>query len=211
MRNSMRKIKPTAILNSSLVVLTLTLAGCFNEPEPAYKSVKEGQQVYYKERGLRTFAELPATELKLGAAIDYLNLDRNAITNMDGVAALTGLKWLRLNGNRLDALPDLKPLVNLRRVYLRDNGFKTVPETLKDLPSLTDVDLSGNPIEEIPAWLTQLPKLENVSFTRTALKKLPDDLSGWKRLTSLALGELQLSAEEMARIRKALPDTAIVF
>lgn len=201
----------------ALAAALLAVAGCFNEPEPAYKSVVEGQRVYLKEKGYKSFSEVPRAALKLGEKIDYLNLDRNALTNVDGVASLTGLKWLRLNGNALKALPDLKGLVNLRRIYLRDNRFATVPEALKELPNLTDIDLSGNPIREVPEWLARKEGLENLSFTGTQITKLPEDLSAWKSLKSLQLGDLRLSAEEMKRIRAAFEPgerplgTAVVF
>ena len=186
--------------------LCCAAAGCFNEPEPAYKSVPAESRVYLSDKGL---ADLAKTDLsKVG---DYLNLDRNALTNVDPVAKLEGLKWLRLNDNRLSSMPDLKALVNLRRIYLKNNRFTSVPETLKDLPSLTDIDLSGNPISEVPAWLAQKTGLKNLSFTQTQVKKLPDDLSAWQTLQSLQLGELNLPAEEMARIRATLPKVAIVF
>ena len=181
-----------------------TLSGCFDEPVPASKTVPAENRVYLSDKGLK---DLP----QVNAKADYLNLDRNQLEKVDGVEKLTALKWLRLNGNKLTALPDLKPLVNLRRIYLRDNKFAEVPATLKDLPSLTDVDLSGNPIKEIPQWLAEKKGLKNLSFSRTQVKTLPANLDGWKTLQSLQLGELNLSAEEMARIRKALPDVAIVF
>ena len=184
----------------------LGVTGCFNEPEPAYKSVPAESRLYLSDKGL---GDLKTTDLaKVG---DYLNLDRNALTNVDPVATLSGLKWLRLNDNRLSALPDLKELVNLRRIYLKNNRFTAVPETLKDLPSLTDVELSGNPIMEVPAWLAAKKGLKNLSFNRTRLTKLPDDLSAWATLQSLQLGDLNLSAAEMARIRAALPKVAIGF
>ena len=82
---------------------------------------------------------------------------------------------------------------------------------LKDLPELTDIDISGNPVDEIPLWLAEKRGLKNLSFSRTHIKGLPKNLDAWKTLKSLQLGDLSLSAEEMARIRKALPDVAIVF
>lgn len=180
-------------------------AGCFNEPEPAYKTVPAGARVYLQDRGLTV---APAQDPKI---VDYVNLDRNALTNVDALASLEGLKWLRLNDNRLSALPDLKKLVKLRRIYLRGNRFTAVPETLKDLPALTDIDLSGNPVSEVPEWLARKQGLKNLSFSSTRLKTLPADLSAWKSLQSLQLGELSMSAAEMKRIRDALPDVAIVF
>ena len=189
------------------VVALLVFAGCFDEPEPAYKSVPEGARVYLKDQGL---ADLRGQSLD-ASKIDYLNLDRNELTNVDEVASLVGLKWLRLNSNQLSALPSLGDLKSLRRIYLRDNKFAEVPETLKDLPALTDIDLSGNPVSEIPEWLAKKEGLQFLSFSRTKISKLPDDISAWKRLKALQLGDLQMTPEEMARIRKALPDVAVVF
>ena len=197
------------------------LAGCFNEPEPAYKSVPAEARLYLSDKGLGEFVDSSIRRF-IDAGIpkekvDYLNLDRNQLTNAEAVAQLTGLKWLRLNSNRLSALPDLKALVNLRRIYLKDNRFTAVPETLKDLPSLTDIDLSGNPITEVPEWLAKKEGLENLSLSRTQIKKLPEDLSAWRSLKTLQLGELQLPKEEMARIRAAFDmksnplGTAVVY
>ena len=213
-----------------LLALCAAAAGCFDEPTPAYKTVPAEARVYLKGGKLekltdeallkdgRVFVEgsgwtnLSARVKSLDpASLDYLNLDRNALTNVDAVAAFKGLKWLRLNGNRLSSLPSLSELKSLRRIYLADNAFAAVPEQLKDLPELTDVDLSGNPVKEIPAWLAEKKGLKNLSFSRTQIKKLPDNIDAWKSLKSLQLGELSLSPEEMARIRKTLPDVAVVF
>ena len=204
------KVKPSVILNAAFVLFAFCLGGCFDEPEPAYRTVPKEARVYLSDKG---FGDLSgcAAALAAGAKIDYLNLDRNALTNVDPVAKLTGLKWLRLNGNRLTSLPDLKGLTSLRRIYLANNRLSAVPETLKDLPSLTDVELSGNPIDTVPAWLAEKPGLKNISLNRTRVTSLPKDLSAWRSLSSLQLGDLSVSAEEMARIRKELPNVAIVF
>ena len=182
----------------------LLLSGCFNEPEPAYKSVPAENRVYLNDKGLKTLPEV-------NAKADYLNLDRNQLEKADGVEKLTELKWLRLNDNKLAALPDLKGLVNLRRIYLRNNKFAAVPETLKELPALTDIDLSGNPIKEVPQWLVEKKGLKNISFSRTQVSNLPENLEAWKSLQCLQLGDLNIPAAEMARIRSALPNVAIVF
>lgn len=195
----------------ALAAAVLAVAGCFDEPTPAYKTVPPEARVWLNDRGLKDLSSC-ADALKAGPAIDYVNLDRNELEVFPAeLASLTGLKWLRLNGNKLSSLPDLSALKSLRRIYLRNNRFESVPETLKSLESLTDIDLSENPVAEVPEWLAQKEGLENLSFTRTKVTSLPKDLSAWKSLKSLQLGELSLSAEEMARIRAALPSTAVVF
>lgn len=204
-RHSLRR-SASVVCRLSFVLL---VAGCFDEPTPAYKTVPPEARVYLKDKSL---GDLKGQGAALKAdVVDYLNLDRNQLTNVDEVASLAGLKWLRLNDNRLSSLPDLSKLSSLRRIYLRNNRFAAVPEQLKDLPALTDIDLSGNPVKEIPAWLVEKRGLKNVALNRTLVTKLPENLGAWKSLKSLQLGELNISAAEMARIRKALPDVAIVF
>ena len=193
-----------------MVALALAAAGCFNEPTPATVTVPEGARLYLQDRALRDLSF--CRELLKPELVDYVNLDRNKLEEFPAeLSTLTGLKWLRLNRNKLSSLKDVSPLVNLRRIYLKGNRFTSVPEELKALPALTDVDLSQNPITEVPDWLVAKKGLENVSFTETLLKKLPDDLSGWESLTSLQLGGLRLAPDEMARIRRALPKVTIVF
>ena len=191
------------------VLLCLAVAGCFDEPTPAYKTVPEGARVYLHDQGLNDLSS--CRDALRPDIVDYLNLDRNQLTNVDAVASLQGLKWLRLNENRLAALPGLSGLKKLRRVYLRNNKFTQVPETLKNLPELTDLDISWNDVAEVPDWLAKREGLENLSFTHTKIKLLPDDLSAWRSLKSLQLGDLDLNPAELSRIRAALPDVAIVF
>ena len=193
-----------------IVALALAAAGCFNEPTPASATVPEGARLYLQDRALRDISS--CRDLLKPELVDYVNLDRNELEEFPAeLTTLTGLKWLRLNRNRLSTLPDLSPLVNLRRIYLKGNRFTAVPEALKSLPALTDVDLSLNPISEVPAWLVEMKGLENVSFSDTRVTKLPEDLSGWRNLTSLQLGGLKIPADEMARIRVSLPKVTIVF
>lgn len=217
---------------AAALAAALALAGCFDEPTPAYRTVPPESRVYLKDKGIGTLTVGAVlsdglvfvqgegyTNLSARvagefdpASLDYLNLDRNGLTNVDALAAFTSLKWLRLNGNRLAALPDLSALGGLRRLYLRDNAFGDVPETVKDLPALTDLDLSGNPIERVPDWLAAKPGLEHLSLSRTRIASLPADLSAWKTLKALQLGDLPaLPKSEMERVRAALPDTAVTF
>lgn len=190
----------------------LFLSGCFNEPESAYRTVREEARVYLQDKGLKDLKGV-ADAFKAGDEIDYVNLDRNdLIVFPEELLALKGLKWLRLNCNHLTTLPDeVAGLTNLRRLYLTQNQFSEVPEALMRLPALTDVILAKNPISVVPDALAKKTGLEFVDLSFTNISHLPADLSAWKSLKALTLGGLNFTAEEMARIRKALPDTAVVF
>lgn len=185
----------------------LALVGCFNEPEPAYKTRHPDALVRLQDRGLK---DLPGP-LNREEAV-YVNLDRNELEKLPEEILKCGkLKWLRLNDNRIAELGDLGALEDLRRIYLKNNRLEKVPEGIRGLKKLTDIELSGNPISEVPEWMIEMESLENVGLNGTQIKKLPDNLKGWRRLKVLQLGDLRIPADEMARIRAALPETAIVF
>lgn len=203
------------------------LAGCFDEPAKADGAVAPQSRIYMKRAGATT---LDAAQLLRNGVdadgrplagrfqaldaktVEYLNLDRNALTNIDAIAAFTSLKWLRLNANKLETLPDMSGLKSLERIYLADNKFKEVPATLEKLEKLESIDLSGNPVAAVPEWLARRKGLKHLSFDHTSITRLPDDISAWKSLKSLKLGELRgMDEAEMRRIRRALPGVRIAF
>lgn len=75
-------------------------------------------------------------------------------------------------------------LINLEKVYLNDNDFGTLPDVFGKLNKLEVLDLSDCGLTTLPASI----------FTLTQLKKI--NVSGNK-----------ISAEEMAKLKAALPDT----
>ena len=177
--------------------------------QPEVLKLKGIKEFYFASNGMVNVPDLSGW----AATLDYLNLDNNSIKELpESMAKLTGLKWLRLNGNQLKGIPSaFSALKNLRRIYLKKNGLTAVPEVAKEWTSLEDISLDGNPITTIPDWLVAMPKLRAVTLNDTRVTKLPDDLSAWKDLDMLSLGSCPISKEEMQRIRKALPDVAIVF
>lgn len=171
--------------------------------------IKGIKEFYFASNGMKTIPDFSAW----ADTLDYLNLDYNAISEIpESVGKLTNLKWLRLNKNKIKELPaSLSSLKDLRRIYLKHNSLVAVPEVIKEWTALEDVSLDGNAITSIPDWLVTMPNLRAVSLNDTQISKLPDDLSPWKNLDMLSLGSCPIGKEEMQRIRKALPDVAIVF
>ena len=66
-------------------------------------------------------------------------------------------------------------------------------------------------ITGIPEWLAKMQGLEDLSFSGTSITSLPEDISAWKSLRILQLGDLKMTTAEMKRIREALPKTAVVY
>ena len=192
----------------SIKMIDLSERGTKEVPEAVFglKGIKE---FYFARNRMEKMPDLSCW----AGTLDYLNLDGNAIAEIpESVGALTKLRWLRLNGNKIKELPAaLAALKDLRRIYLKGNGLTAVPEVVKEWTALEDLTLDGNPITEIPGWLTSLPSLRALSLNGTKVAKLPEDLSAWKRLDLLSLGGCPVPKSEMDRIRKALPDVAIVF
>lgn len=176
---------------------------------PEIMKVKGLKEFYFASNGMTAIPDFSAW----AGTLDYLNLDNNKIESVpETLSKLTRLKWLRLNGNRIKELPtSLSALKDLRRIYLKRNALHAVPEVVKEWTALEDISLDGNQISSVPDWLVAMPGLRAVSLNDTRVSKLPDDLSEWKDLDMLSLGSCPLSKEEMQRIRKALPDVAIVF
>ena len=147
---------------------------------------------------------LPAGFDKLGA-LTYLNLDRNSLAVLPGTFPAK-LRWIRLNGNKLETLPAGWSGLNPERVYLRNNRFAQIPEVVKNWTALTDLSMSGNPVREFPAWLAQLSSLKNIDLDDSQIAKLPDDLSALKNLQYLSLRRCPIPDEEKTRIRKAFSE-----
>ena len=99
----------------------------------------------------------------------------------------------------------------LTKLFLEAGHRVFAGQFMPEWPELEGITLDGNPITAVPEWLISMPSLREVSLNGTRIAKLPDDLSGWRRLTILALGGCPMPKTEMERIRKALPDVAIVF
>lgn len=168
---------------------------------------QQGAQSHGAWKAFSALESAPALQV-----IDYLNLDGNRLTNTAEIAGFTGLKWLRLNGNKLKQVEGLSTLKQLRRLYLRDNLLAAVPPEIEQLEQLTDLDLSGNPLTSVPEWLARKPGLKCLSLNRTRIESLPEDLSAWRSLQMLQLGGIDgMSLAEMQRIRAALPQTVVVF
>lgn len=81
-----------------------------------------------------------------------IDLSHNAISKMDGLAALVRLMSCDLTANRITTIPKLPRLRSLQSLHLAGNRIAALTEiaNLRALPSLSSVTLEGNPVAESP-------------------------------------------------------------
>ena len=165
-------------------------------------------RLYLVGCGLTEFPK-PVSEAK---ELVYLNLDRNRIQTLPEQLP-SGLRWLRLNGNGLTAVPEaMGKLGDLRRIYLNDNAIASLPDSFASLEALEDVALANNRLEAFPTVLVALPSLRNLDLRGNAnITALPANIGEMKALRTLTLAGCRLPKEERDRIRQALPECVINF
>ena len=130
------------------------------------------------------------------------------------IGGLAGLKWVRLNGNRLSDLPaSAANWKDVRRLYLRGNAFESVPESVCALPALQQLDLGRNQrLATLPDAIGNLASLTRLDLDYTAVTRLPDALGKLRGLRTLVLYGSPVPPEEVERIRPLLPpDCRIEF
>lgn len=169
------------------------------------------RDLYLSGCGLRAFPR----GLDALPALRYLNLDRNALESLPETLP-PHLRWLRLNHNSIKTLPEsVGNLASLERLYLRGNGLTAIPDALSRCAAVTDIDLASNDLDSFPTVLASLPNLRNLDLSgNRRIASMPDDatLAKMSALRTLRLTGCPLTNDERERVRAALPAScAIIF
>ncbi len=166
------------------------------------------RELYLSDCGLTSF---PAFLAK-SSALRYLNLDRNAIAEVPADGLPPSLRWLRLNNNRLSALPDtIGGLADLQRLYVRGNRLADLPDSLSALSALEDIAASDNAFTNFPPVLLRIPRLRNLDLRNCrGIASLPEGIGEMKALRTLTLTGCPIPKEERDRIRAALPKDCVL-
>ncbi|KAJ9464858.1 Plant intracellular Ras-group-related LRR protein 7 [Diplonema papillatum] len=133
----------------------------------------------------------------------YLDLTRNKLAGPFSVevAALTALKKLTLDGNRLENLAGLASLVNLEELSANSNLLANVDDVAK-LGKLKLLSLNANKLKALPT-LTRLTHLKTLSFSSNAVSAIPNEV-----FSLPALEDLDASNNQISGIDTALQVTA---
>jgi len=147
---------------------------------------------------ISVLAGLPnLTELILGG---------NQFIDISVLAGLTNLTTLELSRSQISDISVLAGLTNLTKLYLWENQITDI-SVLAGLQDLTDLVLANNQISNIEP----LKKMVNLTILSLDGNQITDisTLTELTNLTSLGLRGNPISAEQIAELREALPNTEI--
>jgi Leucine-rich repeat (LRR) protein len=109
---------------------------------------------------------------------------------------LESLEILDLNQTKLNFIPNEHTLIHLNELYLSNNSFFTIPESICTMDQLKILDLSHNRLENIPDYFIRIKRLETLILSYNKLTILPKNLSRISTLTKLIVNHNQITTIE---------------
>jgi Leucine-rich repeat (LRR) protein len=120
-----------------------------------------------------------------------LKLSNNKINDAGVVAALsalTGLRTLLLDGNKLTKVPAaVLSMTNLTYLSLANNQLTKVVENIDSLSSLVNLDLSGNSLTTLPTHIGMLSNIQYLNISGNKFRDVPKEIFLLPDLQSLDL------------------------
>ncbi|CAF3723227.1 unnamed protein product [Rotaria sordida] len=109
---------------------------------------------------------------------------------------LEGLQMLDLNGTKLNSIPNQHTLFNLNELYLSNNSFFNIPESLCTMEKLKILDMSYNQLQTIPEYCIKIERLEILNLSYNNLTILPCHIARLSTLKNLIVNHNQINIIE---------------
>lgn len=104
------------------------------------------------------------------------------------IGRLSGLRRLNLRRNHVRHLPDvIGGLTGLEQLVLGSNRLAEIPDLIRNLHGLRSLHLGSNEITEVPGWLGEMENLEYLTLHKNFLIRSLAGLKGLRRLHTLNL------------------------
>ena len=109
---------------------------------------------------------------------------------------LESLRTLDLNETRLNNIPNQHTLFSLNELYLSNNSFSDIPESLCTMEQLKILDISHNFLRTIPEYIRRIKRLEILILSHNHLTNLPNDLAHLSTLKKLIVHHNEINRIE---------------
>ena len=144
-----------------------------------------------------------------------LDISNQGITKLDpSVYGKTTTTQLILSNNSLSTLPsEMGKMTNLTILKLDHNLLEgSLIGEIRQVTQLRVLDASYNNMTGVPAEIGQLSKLESLNLSNNKITALPNEIKNLQNnLKLLDLTGNDLSGEQVANLRLALPTTTVIF
>ncbi|CAF0882898.1 unnamed protein product [Rotaria sp. Silwood1] len=109
---------------------------------------------------------------------------------------LEGLQVLDLNTTKLNSIPNQHTLFNLNELYLSNNSFFDIPESLCTMEQLRILDMSNNRLQTIPEYCIKIERLKTLILSQNNLTTLPSHIAHLSTLKNLIVNHNQINTIE---------------
>jgi Leucine-rich repeat (LRR) protein len=146
----------------------------------------------------------------VGKSLNYANKGLTAVGA--NVYNQTDAVELDLSYNNLTSLPSqMGAMQKLTVLKLDHNKLRgSLIAEIRKMP-LQTLDVSYNDMTGVPAEIGQLKDLKSLNYSYNKITALPNEITKLTQLKSLDLTGNPISADKIASLRAALPNTAIMY
>ena len=155
----------------------------------------------------RQLAQLERLGTCLGrlSSLEKLTLDKNSLVEFSSAGQLHDLKFLTLNNNRIESLPEEICFIrSLKRLAVRYNRLLELPAAVGQLESLESLDLKNNRLTYLPASIGQLCYLKHLDLSENSLSQLDACICDCSRLDRFEVKQNPLSRPPIALAKQGM-------
>lgn len=110
------------------------------------------------------FTRLPEV-LARCPSLSMVGFKANRIAEVPAASLPSGLRWLILTDNAVEALPaEIGRCEQLQKLMLAGNRLRELPDSLRHCHRLELLRIAANRLETFPGWLLELPRLAWLAF-----------------------------------------------
>jgi Leucine-rich repeat (LRR) protein len=109
---------------------------------------------------------------------------------------LENLQILDLNETKLNSIPNQHTLNNLNELYLSNNSFFDIPQSICTMEQLKILDMSNNRIQTIPDYFVNTKRLEILILSYNNLTNLSNNITRLLTLKKLIVSHNQINSIE---------------
>lgn len=108
--------------------------------------------------------------------LQYLNLSKNKLTDINGVENFPHLRYLNVEKNKLEYFPvSICQLIEIETLILNRNNFETIPPCIEQCQKLKVIDLWYTAVTSLPNEMIRIKTLESIDLTGVQINHAGQD------------------------------------